>query len=469
MSFYRILFVVLEMSMLFHNNVYSQNNADKPDSLLISDIIIEGNKKTKEHIILRELLFKKGDMIDAGSLEYLKTKSEENLLNTSLFNFVTIEIIPEYRSVQIVILLQERWYVWPYPVLEQADRNFSSFLRNQEWSRIDYGLFVLVNNFRGHKEILKLKMIFGYNNRFALYCYKPFVDKQQKVGFGIDIDFFRNHEVPFNILKSELIYLKMNDSYARKTLKLSNFYTYRPHLYTSHLLNIKFSTIWVADSVFALNNQYFWDNTNEVSFFTLGYIYNYDKRDSKVYPLTGYRIFLSAVKNGLGVVTDKGNFEVKSVLEKNIKIHPKFYANTSLIGSINFSNQKSFYFSEAIGYNNYLRGMEYYVTNGESYYISKTNLKYEILPQTKLNLNFIPTDKFSKVHIALYANVFMDTGYANSEFSTANSIANEFLYSGGFGIDFVTYYDKVLRIEYSLNKFGEHGIFVHLGAPIIEK
>jgi len=468
MFFYRILFFILGMNMLIHNNVYSQYNADKPDSLFVSEIIIEGNKITKEQIILRELLLKEGDIVDTGSLEYLVTKSKENLLNTSLFNFVTIETIPGYRSVQLFILVQERWYIWPYPVLEQADRNFSSFLRNQEWTRIDYGLFVLANNFRGRKETLKLKTIFGYNNRFALYYYKPFVDKQQKIGFGLDIDFFRNHEVSFNILNSELNYLKLSNGYARKTLKLSNFYTYRPQLYTSHLLNIKFSTISIADSVFSLNNQYFWDNTNEISFLTMGYIYNHDKRDSRFYPLNGHRLFLSAVKNGLGVLTDKGNLELKTILEKNIKVSTKFYANTSVIGSINFSNQKSFYFSKAIGYDNYIRGMEYYVTNGESYYISKTNFKYEILPQTRINLNFIPTDKFSKAHVALYINIFMDTGYASSEFNSVNSIANEFLYSGGFGIDLVTYYDKVLRIEYSLNKFGGHGIFFHLGAPITE-
>jgi hypothetical protein len=64
--------------------------------------------------------------------------------------------------------------------------------------------------------------------------------------------------------------------------------------------------------------------------------------------------------------------------------------------------------------------------------------------------------------------LFFDTGYANSEHVINSKLTNEFLYSGGLGIDLVTYYDKVLRIEYSLNKFGEHGIFFHLAAPIID-
>jgi len=112
--------------------------------------------------------------------------------------------------------------------------------------------------------------------------------------------------------------------------------------------------------------------------------------------------------------------------------------------------------------------MEYYVSHGDSYLLSKSNLKYEIIKQTKLDLHFIPTDKFSKAHYAFYMNIFFDAGYISSSYNLNNYTLNEFLYSGGIGIDLVTYYDKVLRIEYSLNKFGEHGIFFHLGAPIIE-
>ena len=360
------------------------------------------------------------------------------------------------------------WYIWPYPVLEHADRNFSSFLKNQEWSRIDYGLFVLINNFRGRKEILKLKSIFGYNNRFVLFYNKPFIDKKQKIGFGLDFDYFRNHEVPFQIEFDEFNYLKLTDHFARKTLKASTFFTYRPYMYTSHLLNLKFSNVSVNDSVVTLNDNYFYDNKSEISFLTLGYDFDFDKRDSKIYPLNGYRFFISAVKDGFGILSNKETFYIKSILEENYQMANKLFVSTSLFGKMYFDKLNSFYFSEAIGYKNYLRGMEYYVSNGKSYYISKSNFKYELIPQSNFNINFIPSYKFSKVHYALYLNLFFDTGYVDSKYNINNKITNEFLYSGGIGIDLVTYYDKVLRIEYSLNKFGEQGIFFHLGAPIIE-
>ena len=45
-------------------------------------------------------------------------------------------------------------------------------------------------------------------------------------------------------------------------------------------------------------------------------------------------------------------------------------------------------------------------------------------------------------------------------------MANQYLYSGGIGFDLVTYYDRVFRLEFSINKFGETGIFIHFAAAI---
>ena len=455
--------------LLFFLSLSCQIQIFSQDSLLISDIALIGNDVTKDEIIYRELLFAEGGKIKISDLDILIKKSRENLLNTYLFNFVTINYrITNIDNLSINVELQERWYIWPYPVLEHADRNLSSFLNNHEWSRIDYGLFILLNNFRGRKEILKFKTIFGYNNRYALMYYKPFIDKKEKIGIGANLDYFKNREVAFQINNNELEYLKLANNYARRTIEVSSFVTYRPFIYTNHLVGVKYNDITVYDSVITLNNSYFFNQDNNIKFLSLVYNFDYDKRDSKVYSLKGFRFFSSITKNGIGFFIAEGPFYIKSIIEENFKFADRFYLNTSIGGKFSFNNFNSFYFSKAIGYDNYIRGMEYYVSNGANYYISKSNLKFEILPQTKININFLPTDKFSKAHYALYINMFFDSGFVDSNTNIKSNLSNEFLYSGGLGIDLVTYYDKVLRIEYSLNKFGEHGIFFHLGAPIIE-
>jgi len=40
------------------------------------------------------------------------------------------------------------------------------------------------------------------------------------------------------------------------------------------------------------------------------------------------------------------------------------------------------------------------------------------------------------------------------------------MYGTGAGIDFITYYDKVLRLDYSFNALGERGLFIHWKAAI---
>lgn len=437
------------------------------ESYMVDQINLEGNHITKENIIYRELLFQTGDSVYLGDLEYKMEKSKENLLNTSLFNFVTITYSIENHKISFNIDLQERWYIWPYPVLEHADRNLSTYLNNAEWSRIDYGLFVLINNFRGRNEILKLKSIFGYNKSYELSYYNPYVNHKQTVGLGFDFKYVRNKELPYVINNNNLIYLRLNDEFTRQLYSTLVFFTYRPRLYAEYFAGLKYENVLIADSLLSLNQNYFPTQSSSLEMISFSFNYDYDARDSKIYPLKGFRFSSTLIKHGIGIFTNEGPFYVNSILEENMQLASRIYLNTSINGKLSFNNYNSFYFSEAIGFRNYIRGMEYYVSNGKNFYISKSNLKFEIFPQTKIDIHFLPTEKFSKAHYALYFNLFFDTGFVDSKDNIETNISNEFLYSGGIGLDFVTYYDKVLRIEYSLNKFGEHGIFFHLGAPII--
>ena len=54
-------------------------------------------------------------------------KLNQNLLKTSLFNFVNTDFSIDGKCVKVKISVEERWYYWAYPILENADRNLSSF------------------------------------------------------------------------------------------------------------------------------------------------------------------------------------------------------------------------------------------------------------------------------------------------------------------------------------------------------
>ena len=71
--------------MLICNSLYSQKNN------VISEIIISGNKITKDDIIKRELLFRIDSAYSKIELESKIKLSQQNLKNLNLFNFIEIE------------------------------------------------------------------------------------------------------------------------------------------------------------------------------------------------------------------------------------------------------------------------------------------------------------------------------------------------------------------------------------------
>ena len=71
--------------VLICNSLYSQKNN------VISEIIISGNKITKDDIIKRELLFRIDSSYSKIELERKIKLSQQNLKNLNLFNFIEIE------------------------------------------------------------------------------------------------------------------------------------------------------------------------------------------------------------------------------------------------------------------------------------------------------------------------------------------------------------------------------------------
>ena len=71
----------------------------------------------------------------------------------------------------------------------------------------------------------------------------------------------------------------------------------------------------------------------------------------------------------------------------------------------------------------------------------------------------------------IYSNVFFDAGYVydkTGEYKMySNTLVDKIMYGTGIGIDFLTYYDKILRFDYAFNGFGEHGFFILWKAPIL--
>lgn len=146
----------------------------------------------------------------------------------------------------------------------------------------------------------------------------------------------------------------------------------------------------------------------------------------------------------------------------------RFHAAAGLSGKYSFNSKTPYYFTKGLGYRrDFIRGYEYYVMDGQHFGLLKTGIKFTLMPKKEVYAPFIPLNKFATIPFAFYLNLFSDLGYvSDTQFNETNYLNNTWQYSYGAGIDFVTYYDMIFRLEYSINKLGESGFFLHFTSPI---
>jgi len=56
-----------------------------------------------------------------------------------------------------------------------------------------------------------------------------------------------------------------------------------------------------------------------------------------------------------------------------------------------------------------------------------------------------------------------DVAFINApDYDDYGSLNNQLLWGGGVGLHFLVYFDKLIQVEYSINKLGERGLFLSL-------
>lgn len=459
-------------------SLQGQGNDSVPDSkLLIRNIIVEGNKVTKEKIIFRELVFQLGDTIAKMDLLPAFDRSRDNLKNLSIFNFVSFDVkhFPNNR-IDVIISVTERWYIWPTPIFEIADRNFSAFLEDLDWSHTNYGLWLKWNNFRGRNELLSAKVRLGYKEQYLLQYEKPNIgiNQNHKIAFGYS--FMRQHRINYLTLDNKPVHEKLFPEYALNLSDAYFAYTYRHGLYSKHKVRAHYLYDRINDSISTLNPNYFGEGRDTLKVFRLDYVYNYDVRNSKVYPLEGHAFKVKAQRYGFGLIKDYPY--TNWILEGTSFYHKKlsntvFLANVTRV-KISSNKEIPHVQQKALGYGEYMTGYERFIIDGSDFFISKFIAKFQLLKPTSFQLPLIKAKQFGRVHLAIYMNALADIGYVNNKSmylnQQSNFMTNEFQYSFGLGLDFVTYYDKVFRLEYSINKYVMdgpefRGFFFHLETP----
>jgi outer membrane protein assembly factor BamA len=469
--FIAIIIFALSGNLIFQNSANAQiqaryytNLEDIPfDSLSIDRIFIIGNKRTKERIIRRELDFTDDDRIPTEGLKERIKKNEEKLTNTSLFQAVKISLVElNNERVDVIIRLVERWYIFPIPVLELADRNFNDWWKNQnaDFSRIEWGLKLYLYNMRGRNETLRLQGQFGFTKRFKISYEFPYIDKKQQFGLGFMFDYKQNKNTYYRTVDNILVFLD-SDHWLREQYIGDVTSSYRKGFYSTHKFGASYYNTEANDTIVELNPNYFGEEgKTRQRFFSLYYSFVNDKRDIAAYPLHGSYFVGSISKNGLGIYDDINNIQLSALYYKYIDIGKHFYLTGNVGGQYLTPTNQPYNVYNRMGIGRFtLRGYELYVIEGPLFLQNQWTFRKLLFKIDKNLSSAIPIRQLSQFYLALYAKTYFDLGYIegypNNELN--KRLTDQLLYSGGFGVDLVTVYDIVLRFEYTFNKQSESG------------
>ncbi len=430
---------------------------------VISSIDLIGNKVTKDKVILRELTFKTNDTLYSNNLMSVFERNHENLLKMSLFNYVYFDTIVEHaNNLKVKIIFEERWYTWPEIHFNHADRNFSAWWKSKDFSRANYGLGITLYNFRGRNEKLSIRGITGFKTQLAITYNYIYLDEKRRHSFDFESFFEIRNKLEFATENNEQQVIKTDKSIFQKQNYFIK-YNYRPKLYNIHEFVISYYNYKISDTVVAINTNFLGESRNKQDYFTFIYSFENDHRDLKYYPLLGSYFNFQLAYSGL-FHKEVNKFEISAAYYKFFKIYKRTFASIGCRTQLANKLRQPYVLTRGLGYYYYLRGYENYVIDGNNFWLLKTSFKYQVLPVKIIKLNFIPFEKFNKIHISAFINLFFDAGYAHDYYSYyklyGNSLVNKALYSFGMGIDLVTYYDKMFRADLARNGLGEWGIFL---------
>jgi hypothetical protein len=352
------------------------------------------------------------------------------------------------------------------PVFEVQDRNFNTWWRTKDFFRVNYGFALGMENFTGVKDRFVILFQRGYTEKYGFSYKLPYLDKAQTTGLSLLYVYSRNNEVTFKTQDNIPLFVRQYSRYLRTEHEARAGIIHRPNLYQQNTIEAVVKSGSIKDTVADLNPNYYGNNSKQIAFLSLQYRYTFDNRDNKIYPLNGWAFDLWAAQDGFNFSPSSpvNILSLTPSLRKHTKIYKRIFLANMVKGRLMNVDHLPFYFNRALGWNDVVRGYEYYVIDGQRYFLTRNSLRYQIIkPHFVQARNYIGSRQFNTIPYYAFISLFADAAYVEDRFYyKANDLTNSWQYGYGIGLDFITYYDIVLRLEYSINRMKQGGFYIHM-------
>jgi outer membrane protein assembly factor BamA len=434
-------------------------------TVIISSIKITGNKHTKEYIILRETPFNVGDTLLKTELTSLLKKAKIQIYNTNLFIEVDVDsLLLQDALLQVNIKVIERWYIYPKPRVDIVDGiNVWVKTFNADLQRVVYGIDFKHQNFSGRRDVFGVTLLNGFSRAIAINYFSPYSNSKLTEGFGIGASYFQNRSLTYETdsLNKPKVRRIQKDNFVRTSFGISGSYSRRINFFKRINYSLSGQYVLVDDSTIIKNKRYF-NNPNTKQFFpSIAVSVTYANTDKNLYPLKGLTYNYGISKTGIGLSGGINNTTAFGYIAKYFAHNHHFYSSIKTAGVLKLPFEQAYVNQRAIGTGNLkLRGLDLYLVDGvaaavANYTFSKKIISFRIpFPFGIKQIPYIPVNIFAKT--------YADIGYSHIPKPFFGVLNNRFLYTEGFGIDILTFYDSVIKLEYSFNQLGEKGVFLQI-------
>jgi outer membrane protein assembly factor BamA len=393
------------------------------EKIKLDTIIITGNKVTQNIIILKELSFSQSDSVSIDILEYNKNR----IYSTGLFTKIDGLLYKQNNKNTLEFQVNERWYLYPYPILGLKDRN---------WDNFYYGLGLAHINFLGLNQKLFGSFALGYDPFVNFHYYNP--------------DFFRD-DFMFDIVLS---HSKTKNKSLYNSSKAKDFYEYwysaqvsagnRIDIYKSIWLTIGYNQVKVTET--KLNKTI--SPTGKDEFLSINISGEINTRDMNEFPKKGEYLTAAIKKCGFGE-SEVNYLQTWIDLRKYTPIIFDWSLCFRGFTGLTIGNTLPNYSHYFIGYSERIRGKFKKVMEGENSAGFSTELRIPLIGPTYYILPDMPIPQFAILRYGLAATFFYDAGEVWDKHSFK---WDKFTYGYGCGLNFLLPYGVVIRTEIGFDK-----------------
>lgn len=375
--------------------------------LIVHDIQIIGNRKTKEYVIRREMSLKIGNTLTQAAIDC----DRDNIYNLGLFNKVDIDYTVQQNQASVFVTVSERWYFIPYPILGVKYRDIS---------KLYYGGGVIHQNFRGRNEKLFANICFGYDRWFMVSYQNPKITDDNDIfaGTALTLQKVRNLSSGYG-------------EYENSNVFLSGTLGKRFGMYRAFYSTLGYE-LW------EVNQPQIGRTISPIGrdrFIVLSMEYRYDTRNNREYTTNGMLVSVSLTDREGFNQPDANVISASYDLRKFFGFNGESGLGIHTIGSFTWGGIIPPYLHTFFGYYDRIRGYFYKSIEAEDKIAGSIELRLPILSPRYLESDFIKIPEFQKLRYGIYFGIFGDAGKA---WYRTDVVARQPWYSGyGAGLQFL--------------------------------